>query len=49
MRKAAHLPQRQQATVDDAGMVILIGDDHVASADQAGDHPQIRLVTRAEN
>ena len=40
---------RQTAAVDDAGVVELVGEDHVPAAGQAADHTEIRLEAGRED
>jgi hypothetical protein len=47
--EAAHLTQRQQAAVDYAGVIVLVGHDHIPAPDQARDHAQVDLKAGAKN
>ena len=49
MRKAVHRAEREACAVHDAGMVQLVREKVVVTADQRGDHAEVRLETRRED
>ena len=47
--KALHLAEGEATAIDDTGMVLPVGDDHVSSTHQRRDGPQVGQHARAKD